>query len=95
MAFTVCDEGARILDKGIAARASDIDLAWINGYGWTAWTGGPMFWAERVGIDRIVAGLEAQAADDPELAAPRSLRDVATRGFWIAKRARTRCLIRR
>ncbi len=39
-------EGRLILDEGIAARASDIDTIWINGYGWPAWTGGPMYWAD-------------------------------------------------
>jgi 3-hydroxyacyl-CoA dehydrogenase len=52
------NEGAKVLDEGIAQRASDIDVVWLNGYGWPAWTGGPMYWASHVGLDRIVAGLE-------------------------------------
>ncbi|MCZ4353088.1 3-hydroxyacyl-CoA dehydrogenase NAD-binding domain-containing protein [Roseovarius aestuarii] len=39
-------EGRAILDEGIAARSSDIDTIWINGYGWPAWRGGPMYWAD-------------------------------------------------
>lgn len=42
-------EGRMILAEGIAARASDIDTIWINGYGWPAWTGGPMYWADHRG----------------------------------------------
>ena len=52
------NEGAKILDEGIAARASDIDLIWVNGYNWPAVTGGPMHWAEDVGLANVVAGLE-------------------------------------
>ena len=42
----------------MAQRASDIDVVWINGYGWPLYTGGPMFWAETIGYDTVVAGLE-------------------------------------
>jgi 3-hydroxyacyl-CoA dehydrogenase len=56
--YPMINEGAKVLDEGIAQRASDIDVVWLNGYGWPAWTGGPMYWASHVGLDRIVAGLE-------------------------------------
>ncbi len=56
--YPMISEGALILDEGIAQRASDIDLVWLNGYGWPAWTGGPMFWADREGLDKISTGLE-------------------------------------
>lgn len=56
------NEGARILSEGIAQRASDIDVVWIYGYGWPRHTGGPMFWAEQVGLATIVADLERHAA---------------------------------
>ena len=46
----------------MAQRASDIDTVWINGYGWPAYTGGPMFWADTIGLDKVVAGLKAHAA---------------------------------
>ena len=59
--FPMINEGAKILDEGMAQRASDIDTVWINGYGWPAYTGGPMFWADTIGLDRVVAGLKAQA----------------------------------
>ena len=56
--YPMINEGMLILDEGIAQRAGDIDLVWLNGYGWPAWTGGPMFWADTVGLDKVVAGLE-------------------------------------
>jgi 3-hydroxyacyl-CoA dehydrogenase len=56
--YPMVSEGAQILDEGIAQRAGDIDLVWLNGYGWPAWTGGIMYWADHEGLDRIVAGLD-------------------------------------
>ena len=56
--YPMVNEGAKILEEGMAQRASDIDVVWINGYGWPLYTGGPMFWADTVGLDKIVAGLE-------------------------------------
>ncbi|MBB3859234.1 3-hydroxyacyl-CoA dehydrogenase [Novosphingobium hassiacum] len=56
--YPMISEGALILDEGISQRASDIDTVWLNGYGWPAWTGGPMFWADHIGLDTVVAGLE-------------------------------------
>jgi 3-hydroxyacyl-CoA dehydrogenase len=59
------NEGARILDEGIALRAVDIDMVWINGYGFPAHEGGPMFWAEQRGLDRVLADIERFAKEDP------------------------------
>ncbi len=56
--YPMVNEGAMILEEGMAQRASDIDVVWINGYGWPLYTGGPMFWADTIGLDAIVAGLE-------------------------------------
>ncbi|MEL7686986.1 3-hydroxyacyl-CoA dehydrogenase NAD-binding domain-containing protein [Citromicrobium bathyomarinum] len=56
--YPMVNEGAKILDEGMAQRASDIDVVWINGYGWPLYTGGPMFWADTIGLDTVVAGLE-------------------------------------
>lgn len=56
--YPMISEGALILDEGISQRASDIDTVWLNGYGWPAWTGGPMFWADHIGLDTVVAGLK-------------------------------------
>ncbi len=61
--YPMVNEGAKILDEGIAQRASDVDVVWIYGYGWPVYRGGPMFWANTVGLDKVVAGLEAQGVD--------------------------------
>jgi 3-hydroxyacyl-CoA dehydrogenase len=58
--YTMVNEGAKILEEGIAQRASDIDVVWVYGYGWPVYRGGPMFWADTVGLDTIVAGLKRQ-----------------------------------
>ena len=56
--YTLVNEGAKILEEGIAQRASDIDVVWLYGYGWPRHTGGPMFWAETVGLRTMVSALE-------------------------------------
>ena len=58
--YTMVNEGAKILEEGIAQRASDIDVVWVYGYGWPVYRGGPMFWADTVGLDKIVEGLKRQ-----------------------------------
>ncbi|MTV18886.1 MULTISPECIES: 3-hydroxyacyl-CoA dehydrogenase [Bradyrhizobium] len=80
--YPMIDEGMKILDDSIAQRASDIDVVWLNGYGWPARTGGPMFWAERVGIGRIAARLQFHAdklGSDAALS-PRLARSAASAG---------------
>jgi 3-hydroxyacyl-CoA dehydrogenase len=61
--YPMINEGAAILDERMAQRASDIDIVWLNGYGWPAWTGGPMFWANTIGLDKLAASLEAQGME--------------------------------
>ncbi len=62
--YPMVNEGAKILDEGMAQRASDIDIVWINGYGWPVYRGGPMFWAEHdAGRDKIAAALERLGMD--------------------------------
>jgi 3-hydroxyacyl-CoA dehydrogenase len=56
--YPMVNEGAKILSEGMAQRASDIDVVWINGYGWPLYTGGPMFWADTIGLNTVVEGLE-------------------------------------
>ncbi|MCU6452512.1 3-hydroxyacyl-CoA dehydrogenase NAD-binding domain-containing protein [Sphingomonas sp. A2-49] len=56
--YTMVNEGALILEEGMAQRASDVDVVWIYGYGWPVYRGGPMFWAKTEGYDKVVAGLE-------------------------------------
>jgi 3-hydroxyacyl-CoA dehydrogenase len=60
--YTMVNEGAKILEEGMAQRASDIDVVWVYGYGWPVYRGGPMFWADTVGLDKIVEGLKSQEA---------------------------------
>jgi len=71
--YPVVNEGAKILDEGIALRASDIDIAAILGYNWPVYRGGPLFWADRIGLARIVAGLRALEADHGEAFRPAPL----------------------
>ena len=52
--YPMINEGAKILDEGIAIRGSDIDVVWVNGYGWPVYRGGPMYWADSVGLAEIV-----------------------------------------
>jgi 3-hydroxyacyl-CoA dehydrogenase len=60
--YPVVNEGAKLLEEGIALRASDIDVAAILGYNWPVYTGGPMFWADTIGLPVIVAKLKALEA---------------------------------
>ncbi|WP_313220217.1 3-hydroxyacyl-CoA dehydrogenase NAD-binding domain-containing protein [Stutzerimonas nitrititolerans] len=53
--YSLVNEGAKILEEGIAQRSSDIDLIYLNGYGFPAWRGGPMFYADSVGLDKVLA----------------------------------------
>jgi len=88
MLYPLINEGARTLEEGIAYRASDVDLVWINGYGWPRWTGGPMFYADEVGLKTIVERLDAFAADtptDPSLRPAALLRTLADQGSSFAE----------
>lgn len=58
--YPIVNEGALILEEGIAQRASDIDVVWVFGYGWPVYRGGPMFWCDLEGAKKIVEGLERQ-----------------------------------
>ncbi len=57
--LALINEGARILDEGIALRASDIDVVFVNGFGFPAWRGGPMHYAAALGLDRVRDRLQA------------------------------------
>jgi len=67
--YPMINEGARILEEGIAQRSGDIDVIWVYGYGWPAWRGGPMHHADRLGLARIRDRLTALAeqSDDARL----------------------------
>ena len=56
--YAMINEGAKILEEKIAIRASDIDIVWINGYGFPVYRGGPMFYADTVGLKTVVAKLK-------------------------------------
>ncbi|WP_194725498.1 3-hydroxyacyl-CoA dehydrogenase NAD-binding domain-containing protein [Noviherbaspirillum malthae] len=60
--FALVNEGARILEEGIAARASDIDMVYLTGYGFPAHRGGPMLYAETVGLPNVVEKMRRFAA---------------------------------
>jgi 3-hydroxyacyl-CoA dehydrogenase len=60
--YALINEGARILEDGIAQRASDIDLVYLNGYGFPAYRGGPMFFADQTGLHDIARALKRIAA---------------------------------
>ena len=61
--YTMVNEGMKILEEGIAQRSSDIDVVWAMGYGWPTATGGPMFWANTVGMEKIASALEKYRAE--------------------------------
>ena len=62
--YALVNEGARILEEGIAARAVDIDMVYLTGYGFPAYRGGPMFHADIVGLANVVAAMEKFARGD-------------------------------
>ena len=79
--YTMVNEGAKILEERMAQRASDIDVVWVYGYGWPVYRGGPMFWADTVGLDKIVEGLKRQEARmGSDFSFSRLLLDKAERG---------------
>ena len=55
--YPMINEGAKILGEGKASRASDIDIVWLYGYGFPAWRGGPMFYADSIGLDTVLTGI--------------------------------------
>lgn len=56
--YPMINEGAKILEEGIAIRSSDIDVVWVYGYGWPIYRGGPMYYADSIGLDVIVAKMK-------------------------------------
>ncbi|HKS19997.1 MAG TPA: 3-hydroxyacyl-CoA dehydrogenase NAD-binding domain-containing protein [Bradyrhizobium sp.] len=89
MVFPMINEGARILEEGIAARPSDIDVIWIYGYGWPVYRGGPMFYADQVGLKHVADRLShyARATDDPALEPAPLLKRLAAEGGTFASTA--------
>lgn len=73
LVYPMINEGAKILEEKIALRASDIDVVWVYGYGWPVYRGGPMFYADEVGLGRIVSEMKAFEAERGEEWRPAAL----------------------
>ncbi len=71
--YPMVNEGAKILEEGMAIRASDIDVIWQNGYGWPVYRGGPMWWGDHVGLDKVLAGMRRMHAEMGEAYKPAPL----------------------
>jgi len=56
--YPMINEGAKILEEGKAIRASDVDVVWVNGYGWPVYRGGPMFFGDQLGPDKVLAKMK-------------------------------------
>ncbi|MGJ4940194.1 3-hydroxyacyl-CoA dehydrogenase NAD-binding domain-containing protein [Bradyrhizobium sp. HKCCYLS1011] len=89
MMYPMINEGAKILAEGIAARPSDIDVVWLYGYGWPIYRGGPMYWADTVGLKHIADRLAvyAKATNDPSLEPAPLLKKLADEGRTFASLA--------
>jgi len=74
------NESVAILEEGKAQRPSDIDVVWLNGYGWPADKGGPMFYGDMVGAATVLATMERLAASDDRFAPAATLRELAADG---------------
>jgi len=74
------NEGLKILEEKKAQRASDIDVVWLNGYGWPADKGGPMLYGDMVGAETVLATMERLGADDERFAPAESLKRLARDG---------------
>ncbi len=79
--YPMINEGAKILDEGKAIRASDIDIVWINGYGWPVYRGGPMFYGDTIGLDKVLAKMrQFEGQMGPEFAPSKLLEKLAGEG---------------
>jgi 3-hydroxyacyl-CoA dehydrogenase len=91
MMYPMINEGARILEEKVAARSSDIDVIWLYGYGWPIYRGGPMFYADQVGLKHIADRLSyyAKETNDPSLEPAPLLKRLAAEGKTFASLAQT------
>ena len=82
MIYAMVKEAAKILDEGIAQRASAIDVIWVYGYGFPTYRGGLTYYADQIGLNNVVADLErfVEEYDDPELEPAPLLRQLAKEG---------------
>ena len=66
-------KGAKILEEGMALRASDVDVIWVYGYGWPKYRGGPMFYADTIGLDNVYTALKKFEEEHGEAFKPAAL----------------------
>ena len=78
--YPMINEAVKILEENKAQRPSDIDVVWLNGYGWPADKGGPMFYGDIVGAQAVLDRMEKLGAEDPEFAPAETLRELARTG---------------
>jgi 3-hydroxyacyl-CoA dehydrogenase len=78
--FPMINEGACILEEGMAQRASDIDVVWLNGYGWPADKGGPMFLGDHAGLKRVLEVCERVSKNVPDVKVSNLLRSMVKDG---------------
>jgi len=71
--YPLVNEGAKILEEGLAIRSSDIDVIWVHGYGFPRYRGGPMFWADTIGLDEVHETMRRYHAEHGELMRPANL----------------------
>ncbi|MEG9861649.1 MAG: 3-hydroxyacyl-CoA dehydrogenase NAD-binding domain-containing protein [Parvularculales bacterium] len=71
--YPMINEGAKILEEGMALRPGDIDIIWVNGYGWPVYRGGPMFYGDTVGLDKVLARMQAFEVEFGEAFTPSPL----------------------
>ncbi|MGC1301256.1 MAG: 3-hydroxyacyl-CoA dehydrogenase NAD-binding domain-containing protein [Caulobacteraceae bacterium] len=84
LVYPMVNEGAKLLEENIAQRASDIDVVWVNGYGWPGYRGGPMFYADQIGAKFVLQRLGAYQVTGGDDYKPAALleRLVATGGCF-------------
>ncbi|MGO4327506.1 3-hydroxyacyl-CoA dehydrogenase NAD-binding domain-containing protein [Cupriavidus sp. M-11] len=79
--YPMINEGAKILQEGKAIRASDIDVVWVNGYGWPVYRGGPMCYADTIGLDKVLAAMKRfEASFGADFKPARLLEDLVAQG---------------
>lgn len=71
--YPMINEGAKILEEGMAIRASDIDIVWLNGYGWPLYRGGPMFYGDLIGLPKVLEKMKTFHAQMGEEFKPSAL----------------------
>lgn len=78
--YPMINEAAKILEENKVQRPSDVDVVWINGYGWPADKGGPMFYGDRVGALAVLARMEMLGVEDAAFSPADTLRKLAASG---------------